>query len=153
MRGDTIYASREEIGNAQCAVFSDNHFARFMAESHLVQAARAGSEAAYQLLGIVRECRRSLRAVSDRPDDSIPEWRGWHAFRRGIASSLTSLGVKTEFIQRVLRHANISTTREHYIKMSPQDIQREIDKLRAELERREATGVVVAKSGSEAPVN
>ncbi len=53
--------------------------------------------------------RRTLRPVlKDR-------WHGWHAFRRGLATNLFGLGVPAEVAQTILRHANVSTTREHYI--------------------------------------
>ena len=43
-------------------------------------------------------------------------WHGWHAFRRGLATNLHELGVPDKEIQAILRHANISTTRDYYIK-------------------------------------
>ncbi len=42
-------------------------------------------------------------------------WHGWHAFRRGLATNLFELGVPAEVAQTILRHSNVSTTREHYI--------------------------------------
>lgn len=42
-------------------------------------------------------------------------WHGWHAFRRGLATNLYNLGVKPEVAQTILRHADASTTRRHYI--------------------------------------
>ncbi len=42
-------------------------------------------------------------------------WKGWHAFRRGLATNLYDLGVPAEVAQLILRHANVSTTREHYL--------------------------------------
>jgi len=43
-------------------------------------------------------------------DSSLPEWHGWHAGRRGLGSNLYRLGVPELVIQRILRHANVSTT-------------------------------------------
>jgi hypothetical protein len=37
-----------------------------------------------------------------------PEWRGWHAFRRGLATNLHLLGVNDKTIQAILRHSNIA---------------------------------------------
>jgi integrase len=48
-------------------------------------------------------------------DASIPEWRGWHAFRRSLASNLYELGVKPKVIQAILRHADIGTTLSYYV--------------------------------------
>jgi integrase len=42
-------------------------------------------------------------------------WHGWHAFRRVLATNLYNLGVKPEVAQTILRHADASTTRKHYI--------------------------------------
>ena len=43
-------------------------------------------------------------------------WRGWHGFRRGLASNLYRLGVSDKTIQAILRHANLSTTMNVYVK-------------------------------------
>jgi len=45
-----------------------------------------------------------------------PEWHGWHAFRRGLATNLHSLGVPDKTIQAILRHANVQVTQNSYIK-------------------------------------
>jgi integrase len=50
-------------------------------------------------------------------DASRPEWHGWHAFRRGLGTNLAELGVDELTIQRILRHSNVATTRQHYIKV------------------------------------
>ena len=44
-------------------------------------------------------------------------WHGWHAFRRGLATNLHRLGVSDKVIQQILRHANVSTTMNIYVKM------------------------------------
>jgi integrase len=54
-------------------------------------------------------CARDIRPVLKG------KWHGWHAFRRGLATNLFTLGVPAEVAQTILRHANVSTTREHYI--------------------------------------
>ena len=43
-------------------------------------------------------------------------WRGWHAFRRGLATNLHRLGVPDKTIQAILRHSNLSTTMNTYVK-------------------------------------
>lgn len=55
-------------------------------------------------------------------DGKIPEWHGWHAARRGLGSNLYRLGVPDLVIQRILRHANVSTTATYYIKTAAEDI-------------------------------
>jgi integrase len=53
---------------------------------------------------------------------SIPEWHGWHAARRGLGSNLYRLGVPDMVIQRILRHANVSTTATYCIKTAADDV-------------------------------
>ena len=45
-------------------------------------------------------------------------WHGWHAFRRGLASTLYGLGVDDAMVQQILRHKGVQVTRDHYIKTS-----------------------------------
>jgi len=42
-------------------------------------------------------------------------WKGWHSFRRGLASLLYELGVKPKVIQAILRHSDIGTTLQFYV--------------------------------------
>jgi integrase len=48
------------------------------------------------------------------------KWRGWHGFRRGLASNLYTLGVHPKVSQKILRHANVETTQTHYIVIESQ---------------------------------
>ncbi len=45
-----------------------------------------------------------------------PEWHGWHALRRGLATNLHDLGVPDKTIQAIFRHANVAVTQNLYIK-------------------------------------
>jgi integrase len=54
-------------------------------------------------------CRRDMKPILGN------RWHGWHAFRRGLATVLFGLGVPAETAKIILRHANVSTTRAHYI--------------------------------------
>ena len=49
-------------------------------------------------------------------DKSLPEWHGWHAFRRGLATNLHTLGVDDKTIQTILRHSNVGLTMNVYVK-------------------------------------
>ena len=51
-----------------------------------------------------------------RRDETVPKWYGWHAFRRGLATNLYALRVPDKVIQSILRHANVSTTMDIYVK-------------------------------------
>jgi integrase len=48
-------------------------------------------------------------------------WYGWHAFRRGLATNLHGLGVSDRVIQEILRHANVTTTMNIYVKIVSAD--------------------------------
>ena len=52
-------------------------------------------------------------------DPRRPEWRGWHAFRRGLATTLHASGEADQRTQDILRHANVRTTQKCYIKSVP----------------------------------
>jgi len=58
--------------------------------------------------------RTTIREACER---AKVEWRGWHAFRRGLASNLFALGASDLIVQRVLRHSKVIVTRESYIKL------------------------------------
>jgi len=62
-------------------------------------------------------------------DPSLPEWHGWHAARRGLGSNLYRLGVPDMVIQRILHHANVSTTATYYIKTAADDVRNAMTKL------------------------
>jgi integrase len=76
------------------------------------------------ILPALNRCEVCSRAQDDhekanheyRRDPRVPEWHGWHACRRGLGSNLYRLGVPDMVIQRILRHANVSTTTAYYIK-------------------------------------
>lgn len=42
-------------------------------------------------------------------------WKGWHAFRRSLATNLYSCGVAPKVIQAILRHSDIGTTLAYYV--------------------------------------
>jgi integrase len=47
----------------------------------------------------------------------VASWKGWHALRRGLASNLYELGADDLTVMRILRHASVTVTRRHYIKV------------------------------------
>jgi integrase len=64
-------------------------------------------------------------------DKARPEWHGFHAFRRGLATNLHALGVDDLTIQRILRHSNVSVTQQCYIKTRDAQSIAAMDKLDA----------------------
>ena len=63
----------------------------------------------------------------------LPTWRGWHAFRRGLATNLNRLGVDDSVIQRILRHSNVAVTQACYIKTASEDAKAAMQKLETAL--------------------
>jgi len=60
--------------------------------------------------------------------EKIP-WHGWHAFRRGLATNLHRLGVSDKAVQQILRHANVTTTMNIYVKMVTRDAEEAMKRL------------------------
>jgi integrase len=61
------------------------------------------------------------------------QWRGWHAFRRGLSTNLHHLKVPDKTIQSILRHENVATTQKHYILNVAADTVTAMNALEAEL--------------------
>ena len=66
-------------------------------------------------------------------DNSLPQWHGWHAFRRGLGTNLHELGVDDKTIQGILRHSNIGLTQNIYIKSVTKSQVSAMDALREKL--------------------
>jgi integrase len=89
------------------------------------------------ILPVLNRCERCGKAELKhaktdheyKRDGRIPEWHGWHAARRGLGSNLYRLGVPDIVIQRILRHANVSTTATYYIKTAADDVRNAMAKL------------------------
>jgi integrase len=89
------------------------------------------------ILPSLNRCERCGKPEANHPavdheykrDQRYPEWRGWHAARRGLGSNLYRLGVQDKVIQAILRHANVSTTATYYIKTAANDVRTAMDTL------------------------
>jgi integrase len=55
------------------------------------------------------------RVIEPRFREKKLDWKGWHAYRRGLATNLHSLGVDDKTIQAILRHEDVATTQRSYI--------------------------------------
>jgi len=60
-------------------------------------------------------------------------WHGWHAFRRGLASNLSALGVPDNVIQQILRHGDLATTQRFYRKTRRPAVKKAMQKLSRKL--------------------
>ncbi len=59
------------------------------------------------------EIRRYIESGVVKP---VVNFTGLHGFRRGLATNLFDLGVHPKVIAAILRHSDVSTTMQHYIK-------------------------------------
>jgi integrase len=75
--------------------------------------------------------RHTLKRIDHafKLDETIPKWKGWHCFRRSLASNLYALGVKPKVIQAILRHSNIATTLSFYVETPEAESREAMDKL------------------------
>jgi integrase len=71
--------------------------------------------------------------------DSVPPWRGWHAFRRGLGTNLDRLGVRAKVIAQILRHRDVAVTFAHYIKPDTSDATAAMEKFAAGLDAETGT--------------
>jgi integrase len=62
-------------------------------------------------------------------DESIPKFKGWHSFRRSLASNLSTLGIKPKVVQAILRHGDIGTTLSYYMETPEADSRDALDQL------------------------
>jgi len=60
-------------------------------------------------------------------------WKGWHAYRRGLAANLKRLGIPDTVIQAILRHEDVSTTQRFYIKTVREDVTAAMKQLEAQI--------------------
>jgi site-specific recombinase XerD len=58
--------------------------------------------------------------------------------RNGLGSNLYRLGVPEMVIQRILRHANVSTTATYYIKTAADDVRNAMAKLESSIPQTES---------------
>jgi integrase len=78
-------------------------------------------------------------------------WYDLHAFRRGLATNLHSLGIRDIVIQAILRHSNVSVTRASYIKndgVDPRSLAA-MEVLESAACNQNATGASEAESGAD----
>jgi len=90
-------------------------------------------------LNLCQTCRKTEDGHLDADHDYVrdasrPTWHGFHAFRRGLATNLSTLGIPAEIIRLILRHSDVATTQRHYIKPPKDEVRKAMDRLEAHLE-------------------
>jgi integrase len=73
--------------------------------------------------------KMALRVIRPAIESAGITWRGWHSFRRGVASNLFQLGCDELTVQRILRHSKVQVTRERYIKVRDTAVETAMNKL------------------------
>jgi integrase len=63
------------------------------------------------------------------------KWKGWQAYRRGLATNLKRLGIPDTVIQAILRHTDVGTTQRFYIKTVREDVKDAMKQLEARIAR------------------
>jgi integrase len=74
---------------------------------------------------------------------------GYHAFRRGLASNLFELGADDLTVQRILRHASVQVSREHYIKIRSAKVDSAMESLTTAYAKGPLTGLASAQQKPE----
>ncbi len=80
--------------------------------------------------------RRTVRSAMKRAG---LEWKGWHAFRRGVASTLFRLGASDMIVMKILRHSRVSITRDRYVKIADPAVEAAMAMMSREIVKRAAT--------------
>ena len=71
------------------------------------------------------------RGKWEKDDTTGITWKGFHGFRRGLASNLLGMGVNPKLIQAILRHSDIQTTLELYTLVPDNETREALRKLEA----------------------
>jgi len=83
-------------------------------------------------LNLANLARRVIIPACQEYSDEIQElvsWKGWHAFRRSLATNLSSCGVEPRIIQAILRHSDIGTTMNIYVQPPDTEARAALDKI------------------------
>ena len=68
--------------------------------------------------------RRAEYAIRDRIAGTNLTWKGWYAFRRGMASNLFRFGYKAEESALILRNSP-EVVRKHYIRLQQEGVRQD----------------------------
>jgi integrase len=83
-------------------------------------------------LAVCAECRKAKKEHDSNGHEfkNLPVWCGWYGLRRGLATLATSLDSQLA-AKSLLRHSNVHTTQQFYIKSVPADAVRAVEKMDA----------------------
>jgi len=86
------------------------------------------------------------RIIRPALKDTAVKWRGFHGFRRGLASNLFSLGIGPSVIASILRHGDVSVTLKHYVKSPNAEAKAAMERLETAIKTIDSTVTVGKKS-------
>jgi integrase len=83
-------------------------------------------------LALCAQCNQKEKehAELDHEFKPLPTWVGWYGLRRGLATLATSIDSQLA-AKSLLRHSNVQTTQQFYIKSVPADALRAVEKMDA----------------------
>jgi integrase len=83
-------------------------------------------------LALCAQCHKEEKGHPkvDHEFEALPKWIGWYGFRRGLATLATSIDSPLA-AKSLLRHSNVQTTQQFYIKSVPADALRAVEKMDA----------------------
>jgi integrase len=93
-------------------------------------------------LALCAECKKEKKehVANGHEFKPLPTWRGWYALRRGLATLATSIDTQMA-AKSLLRHANVATTQQFYIKSVPAEALRAVEKMDALFQKSGANSV------------
>jgi integrase len=62
-------------------------------------------------------------------DPGLLKWKGFHAFRRSLASNLFAAGVAPKIIQAILRHSDVTLTMQWYVTVPDEETRKALQKI------------------------
>ena len=80
-------------------------------------------------LNLANLARRVIIPALRNSENGPTKWKGWHAFRRSLATNLYSCGVSPKVIQAILRHSDIGTTLDFYVQTPDAEAREALQKI------------------------
>jgi integrase len=71
----------------------------------------------------------SLKSTAADHEGPSVKWKGWHSFRRSLATNLYSCGVAPKVIQAILRHSDIGVTLQYYVETPDRESREALQKI------------------------
>lgn len=94
---------------------------------------------------VIKVALEKTQMTTEAPEDVL-EWKGFHGFRRGLATNLLTLGgIEPLTAARILRHSDPSTTLQFYARSRSRDTRAAMEKLEDRIRNR-PSGIIGGKN-------